>query len=423
MSSSRSITRRTVLKLSAGTAAGAFVAPRFSFAQAAPIRIGNQADMTGFLSIYGYAFDIGAKAAVKYINDHGGIAGRKVEYFLEDTASAVPTGVTKLRKLVENDKCDFVLGATHSGINLASNPVAKELGTLYFPQGEASQTTGEKANRDIFRLRQHSRIQGLASVDFGVEKFGKNWTFMITDYSYAQAFIADLAPMVESRGGKVLGKIAVPVNTPDMVAYLAGVPKETNVLFSVFAGPDAIRYMRQTYELGLSKTMARIAPWGMIDATSLKGIETPLEGAHFLSMSQRYLDQVPERLRPYVTEARHLMGVNDDGSLKSDPNRLVASSYYLCSWEVIFMLKDAIQASGWASKTDNLKLVQALEGFSGKASLAYPMGDFEVRPKDHQGFQNLWIEQVHEGKLVTVAEVSREKTTFAPAIDLTKQSL
>jgi hypothetical protein len=37
----------------------------------------------------------------------------------------------------------------------------------------------------------------------------------------------------------------------------------------------------------------RLAPWGMIDATSLRGIEQPLEGVHFLSHSQRYLDQVP----------------------------------------------------------------------------------------------------------------------------------
>jgi branched-chain amino acid transport system substrate-binding protein len=405
------------------TAAAAFVLPRVSIAQGASIRIGNQADMTGFLSIYGYAFDIGAKAAVKLINDQGGIAGRKVEYVLEDTESDVPIGVRKFRKLVESDKCDFVLGATHSGINLATNPVAKELNTLHFAQGEASQTTGERANRHTFRIRQHSRIQGLAAVDFAIDKLGKSWTFMITDYSYGQAFISDLAPMVESRGGKVLSRIAVPVNTPDMIPYLAGVPRDTNVMFSVFAGPDAIRYMQGTYQVGLSRTMARLAPWGMIDATSLRGIEQPLEGAHFLSHSQRFLDQVPERLRPFVTEARKLIGVNDDSSLRSDPNRLVASSYYLCSWQVIFMLKRAIESSGWASKADNGKLMRALEGFQGKGSLEFPMGDFELRAEDHQAFQNLWIEQVQKGKLVTVAEVSREKTKFPPVVDVTKEAV
>jgi branched-chain amino acid transport system substrate-binding protein len=422
MTSKRAITRRKALHLGVGATAG-LALPRISIAQGSTIKIGNQADMTGFLSIYGYGFDIGAKAAVKYINDHGGIAGRKVEYFLEDTESEVPIGVRKFRKLVESDKCDFVLGATHSGINLATNPVAKELNALHFAQGEASQTTGEKANRHVFRIRQHSRIQGLAAVDFAIDRLGKNWTFLITDYSYGQAFVNDLAPMVEARGGKVLARIAVPVNTPDMIPYLAGVSKETNVLFSVFAGPDAIRYMQGTYQIGLSKTMARLAPWGMIDATSLKGIEQPLEGAYFLSHSPRFLDQVPQQTRGFVSEARKLIGVNDDASLKSDPNRLVASSYYLCSWHVIFMLKRTIESSGWSSKADNPKLIKALEEFQGKASLEFPMGDFEMRAQDHQGFQNLWIEQVQSGKLVTVAEVSREKSKFPPAIDVTKEPI
>lgn len=423
MTRRNSFTRRQTLTLAAGAAAGTVLGPRWAAAQAAPIRIGQQADMTGFLSVYGVAFDAGARAAVDYINANGGIAGRRVEYALEDTASDVPTGVRKLRKLVESDGCDFVFGATHSGINLASNPVAKELGTLYFPQGEASETTGDKANRHVFRIRQHSTIQGRASVAYALQNLGKNWTFIITDYAYGQSFINDLAPMVEAGGGKVLGRIAVPVNTPDIIPFLAGVPRDTNVLFSVFAGPDALRYMRESYNLGLSRRMARLAPWGMIDATSLKGIEAPLEGAYFLSHSQRYLDQVPAALRPHVAQARQLMGINDDATLKSDPSRLIATSYYLCTWQGIFLLKEAIEKSGWKSRADNAALIQALEGYEGKASLAYPMGGFTMRAQDHQAFQTLWIERVEKGKLVTVAEIGRDKTQFPPRVDLTREAI
>jgi hypothetical protein len=64
-----------------------------------------------------------------------------------------------------------------------------------------------------------------------------------------------------------------------------------------------------------------------------------------------------------------------------------------------------------------------MEGFKGAGSLEFPMGDFEVRPQDHQGFENLWIEQVQKGKLVNVSEVSRERTSFPPVIDLTKDAV
>src|SRR5690606_8429420 len=113
-------------------------------AQNSPIKIGHQQDVTGFLSFYGSSFDLGARGAIEKINAEGGIAGRPLEYVLADTTSDVATGVRQFRKLVESDGCDFVLGATHSGINLATNPLAEEFNVIHFPQGEASQTTGEK---------------------------------------------------------------------------------------------------------------------------------------------------------------------------------------------------------------------------------------------------------------------------------------
>src|SRR5690606_11512803 len=147
-------------------------------AQSGPIKIGHQQDMTGFLSFYGYAFDLGAQGAIKKINSEGGIAGRNLEYIVADTTSDVATGIRQFRKLVESDGCDFVLGATHSGINLATNPLAKELNTIHFPQGEASQTTGEKGNELVRRIRSHSAIQGKACVDFALKNLGKKWTFV-----------------------------------------------------------------------------------------------------------------------------------------------------------------------------------------------------------------------------------------------------
>jgi branched-chain amino acid transport system substrate-binding protein len=423
MSDGVGVSRRKALQWMGASAAGMLLEPGVGFSQGNAIKIGHQADMTGFQAVYGYSLDIGAKTAVNYINSHGGVGGRPFQYQLEDTESEVPIGVRKFRKLVDENACDFVLGSVHSGINLATNPVAKEMKVVYIPQGESSVTTDKSGNRYIFRTRQHSKIQGLACVDFAVRELGKNWTFMITDFAYGQAFIADLAPMVEAAGGKVLNKVAVPLQTQDMIPYLAKVSRDTNVLFSVFVGPDAVRFMRQAYELGLSKQMARLSTWSMIDATSLKGAEDALEGAYFLSHSQRYLDQVPDHLRPFVGQARELMGINADCTLKTDASRLIETSYYLASWSSVFMLRDAIIGSAWKTRADNPKIIPYLERFSGKASLAYPMGDFRIRPNDHQGFQTLWIERVEKGKLHRVAEILPEKLNYQPAIDYSKEAL
>jgi branched-chain amino acid transport system substrate-binding protein len=417
-------TRRKVLLLASAAMAGSALGSRKLLAQSpGPVRIGHQLDISAYQATYAAALDRGAQAAVKYINEHGGIAGRQVEYVVEDTASDVPTGVRKFRRLVETHKSDFVFGDVQSGINLATNPVAKELKTLYFPQGESSAITGAKSNRYVFRLRPHSAIQGQAVVEYAVKNLGKNVHFLITDYAYGHSFVNDLSPMVAAAGGKVVGKTAVPVNTDDMLPYLVNVPKETELLFSVFVGPDALRFIRQSHEIGLSKRVSRLAPWGMIDATSLVGVEDALEGMNFISQSPRYLDQVPASSRPFVSEARGLMGVQSDSSLKLDPKRLIASSYYLSTWQGIFMIKDAIEKSGWRTKADNARVISALEGFEGKESLQYPMGSFFVRPQDHQAFSPLFLERVEKAKLIRVADLHADASKVPFEVDLTKEVL
>ncbi len=415
------LVRRDFLKL-ATAGASTLAMPYLSFAQANTIRIGHQQDMTGFLSVYGFAFDKGARAAIDRVNAAGGIAGRKVEYLLEDTESDVANGVRKLRKLVESDKADFVLGATHSGTNLASNPIAKELKTIVFPQGEASATTGEKGNRYVFRIRAHSAIQGRAAVGYGIKDLGKKWTFVVTDYAYGHSFYDELAPLVKERGGTIVDKIAVPVQSQDMIPYIARISRDSDVVFAVFTSADGIRFLRQSQEIGLANRVSNLGPWGIIDGISLKGLEAATEKSNFLSHGPRWLDQVPENTRGFTAEARKLMGVADNGSIVGQSDRIIATSYYLAPWHAINLLKQSIEKSGWTSSKDTPKLIETMEGFQGNASLDFPMGDFVMRAEDHQAFQDLWIEQAKGGKLNVVSSIPRSELFFPPKIDVRKEA-
>jgi branched-chain amino acid transport system substrate-binding protein len=89
--------------------------------------------------------------AIKKINAEGGIKGRKLQYVFEDTETNVQTGIRKMRKLIEGDEVDFIVGSVHSGINIACAPIARELNTVYFGFGTAVETTEEKGNRYVFR--------------------------------------------------------------------------------------------------------------------------------------------------------------------------------------------------------------------------------------------------------------------------------
>jgi branched-chain amino acid transport system substrate-binding protein len=70
----------------------------------------------------------GAEIAVDYLNEKGGVLGRKVVLSVHDSAGKNEAGVAAYRRLVTSEKAVAVFGFIHSGVNIAVNEVAKEMG-------------------------------------------------------------------------------------------------------------------------------------------------------------------------------------------------------------------------------------------------------------------------------------------------------
>ncbi|HMK78807.1 MAG TPA: ABC transporter substrate-binding protein [Xanthobacteraceae bacterium] len=70
----------------------------------------------------------GAEIGVEYLNEKGGVLGRKVVLSVQDSQGKNELGVAAYRRLVSSDKAVAVFGFIHSGVNIAVNEVAKEMG-------------------------------------------------------------------------------------------------------------------------------------------------------------------------------------------------------------------------------------------------------------------------------------------------------
>src|ERR1043165_9457968 len=70
----------------------------------------------------------GIEIAVDYLNDKGGVLGRKVAISIQDSAGKNEQAVAAYRRLVTNEKAVAVFGFIHSGANIAVKEVAKEMG-------------------------------------------------------------------------------------------------------------------------------------------------------------------------------------------------------------------------------------------------------------------------------------------------------
>ena len=81
----------------------------------APIRVGFSSAMTGPSAITGEGVKWAAQMLADEFNAKGGIMGRKIEVYFGDNAGTPGEAVSAVRKLVDVDQVDVIVGQTHSG--------------------------------------------------------------------------------------------------------------------------------------------------------------------------------------------------------------------------------------------------------------------------------------------------------------------
>ncbi|MBN2034175.1 MAG: ABC transporter substrate-binding protein [Deltaproteobacteria bacterium] len=91
------------------------------------VKVGVVGPRTGGAAATGQAFDEGIKLAINYINNKGGVLGKKLEVVFEDTAGAPDKAASGFERLVTRDKVVMVVGESHSSAALAEIEVANRM--------------------------------------------------------------------------------------------------------------------------------------------------------------------------------------------------------------------------------------------------------------------------------------------------------
>lgn len=382
-----------------------------------PIIIGHQPELTGVASVFGFWNDRAAQAAVARVNEMGGIAGREVKLVTRDSGSNGDQGVDAMRRLILDDEADFVLGSIIANVNKPSAALAGELETFYFPSDDVPVIAGEPdANRYVFRLGHNTKIKAQAAYQWALDNLGKKWSFLTSDTTWGTSQQEFFTELIEANGGEVVNAVVAPLLAEDFIPLFNQIDlDETEVLYHSFFGGAAIRFNGQAATAGVFDKVNIFASIGVLEG--LDAADLP-DGQTYISEFPRSLDQIPEELRGYNEEVRALVGVDENG-YATDGDAVLTEEHYWVPWVNIHLLKDTIEASGWQSKADNMKLIETMEGFEAKASLDYPSGDFVIRPEDHRAFRDYFIEQTVGGRLEVVAQLPKEDGFYDPPVDYT----
>ena len=117
------LTRRATL----ATGAALLASPAIRRAQAAggPVKIGNTMPYSGPASSYASVGKADA-GVFKMVNDQGGVAGRQIDFLSYDDSYSPPKTVEQVRRLVEQDKVDFLFNTLGTPCNTAIEPYCNQ---------------------------------------------------------------------------------------------------------------------------------------------------------------------------------------------------------------------------------------------------------------------------------------------------------
>jgi branched-chain amino acid transport system substrate-binding protein len=419
-------TRRSVLTGMAATGAllATGLSPRFVQAQSsAPIKLGFQLHRTGIGAAYGRWYERTATAALKALNDGGGINGRPVEIVFEDDGTDPARGAEVFGKLATQSNCDLVFGALFSHVVVGTAPRAAELKVPYLVCSEGHHVASGMLNRWTAQpgiTDVKSQVQSMAP--WVTQNLGKKVTMVFPDYAFGHDHRDFFTAAVAAQGGEVIKQIAIPPTETSFTRYFPQIPSDTEVLYHVMVGPAVLTFVKELGEFYGSGARPQI--FGFIDSLEATDIASPglefLEGTHFWEGHNRYKQADASEAETFYRAA---VGVDDNGASVADAAEVSTYAHMFSTWETLFIVKAAMEAAGYQGAADRQKFVEALEAMTAfAAGNEHPQGDKTFNGKTHQGFGHQNISKVEGGKLIRVHQTSLEDGYYPDEVDYTTQS-
>src|SRR5437868_74929 len=257
------------------------------------IKIGILNDMSGLYADLGGQGSVeAARMAVADFGDN--VNGKKIEIISADHQNKPDVGGAIARQWYDNDGVDAIVDVPTSSVALAVQDVARERKKVFLISGAASSDlTGKACSATSVHWTYDTVALANGTGSAVVKAGGDTWFFITADYAFGHALERDTAKVVEANGGKVLGKVRAPLNTPDFSSFLLQAQgSKAKIIGLANAGGDTINSIKQAGEFGIVRGGQKLA--GLLvfisDIHSLG-----LQAAHGLQLTSAfYWDQNDE---------------------------------------------------------------------------------------------------------------------------------
>jgi branched-chain amino acid transport system substrate-binding protein len=311
-------TRRDVIKTIGATAASAIAAPylNLAHAQGASIPIGVGVPLTGNAGAYGPDMAEAAKRTAAMINAAGGVLGRKLELFIEDSESSAAVAANLTQKFINVHKAQACVGYWGTPEGMSSRPIAIQNKTVLMVSSAANAITEGDTQGYVWRFQMKATDWGIVIGRATVDKLGfKSVGVMGLQNAFVLPIMNEFSARMKAAGRTVTDSL---IYNPEQPSYRAEVErifgKKPEAVFCFGLLPDFVSIMKEVYRAGFDSKVVALSIMADAEGKFVQAVgDKVAEGI-------RHFQPMPDVSAPGYKRFLKLMGAPADRVYLFPPN-------------------------------------------------------------------------------------------------------
>lgn len=376
---------RNFLALGAAVLVGAGLAAAASAAE--PIKIGSFLAVSGPASFLGDPEKKTLELYVDKINKEGGVLGRQLRLIVYDTGGDAKQAATFARRLIEEDKVDFLVAGSTTGDTMAAVPLVQRKGIPFISMGGASVIV-DPVKKWVFKTPHTDRL-AVEKVYADMKKNGLSKVGLIAgDGGFDKSCMANAKDkkLLDKFGVTVVGAETFSQGDKDMTPQLTklkNAPGIQAILFCGFGGSSVI-VTKNFHQLAIKAQLYH--SHGSASKQFIKGAGEAAEGVKLPAAALLVADQLPASDPQKAAGLAYTKAYT--GKYHDDISTFGGHAY-----DALMLLVNAIKRAG---SIDPAKVRDALESTKHFVGVD---GMFNLSPTDHDGLnvESFKMVQVHNG--------------------------
>jgi branched-chain amino acid transport system substrate-binding protein len=362
-----------------------------SAADAAPIKVGALLSVTGPASFLGAPEARTLEMVVEDLNARGGVAGRKLQLVVKDTAGSPEKAISFAKQLIDEEQVFAIIGPATSGETMAVKPIAQEGKTLLLSCAAAEPIVNPVAPW-VFKTAQkdsHAILQIFRQMKkMGITRIG----VLSSNTGFGKAGKDTIAKLAPEHGLQIAVDEVYDKAATDLTAEVTKL-KSANVqaVLNWSIEPAQSIVLKNVRQIGLKIPVFQ--SHGFANIQYVKAAGAAAEGVVFpasrVIVAEALPDRHPQKAVLVAYKKAYEARYHED-----------ASAFGGYAHDALLLLASAIRAAGGA---DPEKVRAALEGTKGFVGTS---GVFTFSAADHNGLGEDAFEMltVKDGKFALLAQ-------------------